>query len=63
MVKGDIYVFGTIENPLPGFQRVGEVEQEVAGEKACFIHHVGDLGERHPIAKGKAVYANLYTRI
>jgi formylmethanofuran dehydrogenase subunit C len=62
MVKGDVYVFGTIENPLPGFQKVGEVEQEVDGETATFTHYIGDLGERHPTAKGKTVYANIYTR-
>ncbi|MFA7563327.1 MAG: formylmethanofuran dehydrogenase subunit C [Methanoculleus sp.] len=63
MVKGDIYVFGEIENPLPGFQKIGEVEQEVDGVKGRFAHHIGDLGERHPVSKGKTVYANLYTQI
>lgn len=63
MVKGDIYVYGTIENPLPGFKMVGEVEQEVDGEKARFAHYIGDLGERHPVSKGKTMYANLYTRL
>jgi formylmethanofuran dehydrogenase subunit C len=63
MVKGSIYVYGTIENPLPGFQMVGEVEQEVDGETATFAHYIGDLGERHPVSKGKTVYANLYTRL
>jgi formylmethanofuran dehydrogenase subunit C len=63
MVKGDIYVYGMIENPLPGFKMVGEVEQEVDGVKALFAHYVGDLGERHPVSKGKTVYANLYTRV
>jgi len=42
---------------------VGEVEQEVDGEKGRFAHYIGDLGERHPVSKGKPVYANLYTRI
>jgi len=41
MVKGDIYVYGTIENPLPGFKLIGEVEREVDGEKALFAHHIG----------------------
>jgi formylmethanofuran dehydrogenase subunit C len=63
MVKGSIYVFGTIENPLPGFRPVGEVEEEVDGERGRFSHHIGDLGERHPIVKGQAVYAHLYTKL
>lgn len=63
MVKGNIYVFGKIENPLPGFQHIGEVEEEVDGTKACFIHYIGDLGERHPVSRGKPVYGNIYTRV
>ena len=42
---------------------VDEVEKEVDGETALFVHHIGDLGERHPVSKGKTVYANLYTRL
>ena len=63
MVKGNIYVFGKIENPLPGFQHIGEVEEEVDGTKARFIHCIGDLGERHPVSRGRPVYGNIYTRI
>lgn len=62
MVKGDIYIFGTVMYMLPGFKEIGTVEKEVDGVKASFSHYVGDLGERHPKSKGKAVYGNLYVR-
>lgn len=62
MVKGDMYVLGTIKFMLPGFQKIGTVEKEVDGVKATFDHYIGDLGERHPKSKGKIVYANLYTK-
>ncbi len=60
MVKGDIYVLGRIQNMLPGFKKVGTVEKEVDGVKAKFTHYIGNLGERHPRAKGKEIYGNLY---
>ncbi len=62
MVKGDIYVFGTIQYMLPGFKEIGVVEQEIIGEKAMFKHFIGDLGERHPKRKGKEIFGNLYLR-
>ncbi|MDD1716343.1 MAG: formylmethanofuran dehydrogenase subunit C [Methanolinea sp.] len=62
MVKGDIYVLGNIQYMLPGFKQVDKVEKEVDGEKATFLHYIGDLGERHPKTKGKEIYANLYVK-
>jgi len=62
MVKGNIYVFGSIETMLPGFRYVDDVEEEVDGENAIFKHYVGDLGERHPKRKGETIYGNLYVK-
>jgi len=62
MVKGDIYVLGSISYMLPGFQKIGEIDMEVDGVRERFNHYIGDLGERHPKSKGKEIYANLYAR-
>jgi formylmethanofuran dehydrogenase subunit C len=61
-VKGDVYVYGVIENPMPGYKYVDDVVAEVDGETATFAHYVGDLGERHPTSSGKTVFANLYLK-
>lgn len=61
-MKGDVYVYGTIENPMPGYKYVDDVETEVDGEKAVFAHYIGDLDERHPTSKGQTVFANLYLK-
>ncbi len=62
MVKGEIVVFGKIENPLPGFKKIETVERDVEGVQAQFDHFIGDLGERHPKSKGQPVYAHLYVK-
>jgi formylmethanofuran dehydrogenase subunit C len=62
MVKGDMYVLGTIKYMLPGFMKVDQLEMEVDGTKATFDHYIGDLGERHPKSKGKEIFANLYVK-
>jgi len=62
MVKGDIYVLGSIAYMLPGFQKIEEVEKEVDGARVKLDHYIGDLGERHPRSKGKEIYANLFVR-
>ena len=62
MVKGDVFVLGSILYPLPGFKYVDDVETEVDGETYSFKHYIGDLGERHDKRKGEYVYANLYLK-
>jgi formylmethanofuran dehydrogenase subunit C len=63
MVKGDIYVLGSIKYMLPGYKLVESgVEKEVDGETAIFDHYIGDLGEYHKKAKGEVVYGNLYLK-
>ncbi|MFA7694908.1 MAG: formylmethanofuran dehydrogenase subunit C [Methanoregula sp.] len=63
MVKGDMYVFGTIKYMMPGFKKVDRMELDVDGTKATFDHYIGDLGERHPKSKGKEIFANLYVKV
>ncbi len=61
-VKGDVYVLGKIQYMMPGYKYLDDVEAEVDGQKAVFAHYIGDLGERHPTAKGQTVFANLYLK-
>jgi formylmethanofuran dehydrogenase subunit C len=62
MVKGEIYVYGTINVMMPGYKAVGDVDLDVDGAKAKFVDYIGDLGERHPKRKGETVYGHLYMK-
>jgi formylmethanofuran dehydrogenase subunit C len=63
MVKGEAYLFGTVDVMMPGYKYVRDVEMEVDGTKAMFHEFIGDLGERHPKRKGEMVYGKFYMKV
>jgi len=63
MVKGEVYLFGTVDVMMPGYKYVRDVEMEVDGTKAKFAEFIGDLGERHSKRKGETVYGKFYQKI